>query len=221
MFVLSGCASGTLLSAKFDADSVGSAPNKSLPGSPAGDEIYLADPSNASNQVRVVNSGALASKSLRYSNVNMPVNSRYVGFLSKQTALPANQKFRAIWVARPNLDGSGSALDVWLGDSHFKSLAALRLDAGQVLLRTSNAPQYESIGSFSETENHTVIITVDKQTQQYSIVMMPGSVLSGWRPVLNADALNTERPTLYLHFGENASSSRNYVIDNIAIEKVK
>jgi hypothetical protein len=219
---LGGCASGTLLHADFDADTVGATPNTALPGSPTGDLIYLADPSNPSDQLIVVNSAALSSRSVKYSNVNVPVTSRFVGFMAKEEALGSTQKFRAIWAGRVDLAPAGSHLDLWLGDSHFKAIAALRLDNGQVLLRTSNSPeQYENIGAYSESENHSVIITVNKATQQYSVVMAPNSVLSGWRSVLSTDALGTDRPTVYFHFSEPASSSGNYVADGIAIEKVK
>jgi hypothetical protein len=172
---LGACASGTLFRADFDADALGSLPDTTPPGNPTGDVIYVSDPTNALGQLAVVNSGALASKSVQYSNVNVPVYSRFVGFMSKEEVLPANQKFRALWAGRANLDPSGSPLDIWLGDSHFKALAAMRLENGQVRLRTSNAPpQYENIGSYSESENHAVFITIDKGTQQYSIVMFPG-----------------------------------------------
>ena len=219
---LGGCASGTLLHADFDADTIGAKPNTSLPGSPTGDLIYLSDPQNPSNQLIVVNSAALSSKCVQYSNVNAPVTSRFVGFMAKEEALGSKQKFRAIWAGRVDLAPAGSLLDIWLGDSHFKAIAALRLDNGQVLLRTSNSPeQYENIGAYSESENHTVIITVNKATQQYSVVMAPNSVLSGWRNVLSTEALGTDRPTLYFHFSEPASSSGKYLADGIAIEKVK
>lgn len=221
MLALASCASGTLFRANFDADTPGALPDTTPPGAPTGDTIYVSDPTNTLAQLVVVNSGALASKSVRYSNVNVPVPSRLVGFISKEEALPAGQKFRAIWVGRADLSASGSPLDIWFGDSHFKALAAMRLHNGQVQLRTSNAPQYENIGTYSESENHTVIITVDKGAQQYSIVMTPNSVLSGWRPVLDPSALATNRPTLYFHFGEAASSSARYEADNIVIEKVK
>lgn len=221
VLALGACASGTLFRANFDADALGSLPDTTPPGVPTGDVIYVSDPTNALAQLVVVNSVALASKSVRYSNVNVPVYSRFVGFMSKEELLPANQKFRAIWVGRADLSPSGSPLDIWLGDSHFKALAAMRLQNGQVRLRTSNAPQYENIGTYSESENHTVFITIDKGTQQYSIVMVPGGVLSGWRPVLDPSALGTKRPTLYFHFGEAASSSAKYEADNVVIEKVK
>jgi hypothetical protein len=46
-------------------------------------------------------------------------------------------------------------------------------------------------------------------------------VVSGWRPVLDPSALGTDRPTLYFHFGETASSSAKDLADNVVIEKVE
>jgi len=217
---LGGCATGTLFRANFDADAVGALPNTSPPGAPVGDFIYLSDPTGTPGQITVVNSAALSSKSLQYANIDIPVFYRYVGFMSTEEMLGANQKFRAIWNGRLDLATNSSALDIWVGDGHFSSLAAIRFKNGQVLLRTSDTPTYENIGSYSESQNHVVTITVDKATQKYSVVMIPGSVLSGWRTVLHPAALSTDRPTIYFHFSENASSSGKYVVDNVLIEKV-
>jgi hypothetical protein len=219
-FILSGCATGPLFRANFDADAVGAQPNTSPPGAPVGDFIYLSDPTGTPGQVTVVNSSALSSKSLQYSNIDIPVYYRYVGFMATEEVLGAQQKFRAMWNGRLDLANNSSALDIWLGDGHFSSLAAIRFKNGQVLLRTSDTPTYETIGSYSESQNHVVTITIDKATQKYSIVMIPGSVLSGWKPVLHTAALSTDRPTIYFHFSENASSSGKYVVDNVLIEKV-
>jgi hypothetical protein len=219
VIMFSGCASGTLFHDDFDADAAGGPPNSSPAGPPTGDLIYIADSSNP-QQLVVVNSSALNSRALQYSNVNLPPPNRFVGFMSKEEALPANQKFRAIWVGRIDLTSSGSALDIWLGDSHFKAIAALRFDNGEVFVRTSSNPEaYESIGTYSESANETVIISVNKGTQQYSAIV--GGDASGWRPVLDASALTTDRPTLYFWFSEPVSSSAKYVVDNVAIEKIK
>jgi hypothetical protein len=215
-----GCASGPLFNANFDADAVGSLPNTDPPGQPAGDEIYFVDANQASMQVTVVNSAALGSKSLQYSNANVPVYSRYIGFISKSEALGANQKFRAAWDGRVDLDSNGSALNILLGDPHFIPFAEMRFKDGQVLLRTTLADTYEPIGPYDESQNHAVFITIDKSTQKYSIVMVPGSVTSGWRTVLVPEALDTNRPSLYFYYSENKSSSGKYVVDKVAIRKV-
>jgi hypothetical protein len=139
--------------------------------------------------------------------------------MSKTETLGADQNFRARWDGRVDLDSNGSALDIWLGNQHFLPLAGMRFANGQVLLQTSNTPTFETIGSYNESQNHTVAVTIDKPAQKYSIVMLPGSVLSGWRTVLFPEALNTDRPTLYFHFSENKSSPAKYVVDRVRIDK--
>ncbi len=220
--VLSGCASDTLFRADFDSDTAGVKPNSSPPGPPTGDEISLSDPNDSSVQLAVMNcASAFGSQCVRYSNIDVAVPYRFASFLSRAETIGSTQKFRATWVGRVDLSPSGSLLDIWLGDPGYQAIAAIRFDNGQVLLRTSNNPeQYEVLGSYSETVNHAVFITVDKGTKQYSVVMTPNSVQSGWRDALNNQALETNRPTLHFLFSEPANSTASYVADDIVITKI-
>lgn len=220
--VLSGCASDTLFRADFNSDAVGAKPNPSPPGPPSGDEIHLSDPDDSSIQLAVMNcAAAFGSQCVRYSNLDVPMPYRFASFLSRAETLSSTQKFRATWVGRVDLSPSGSLLDIWLGDPGYQAIAAIRFDDGQVLLRTSNSPaQYEAIGSYSESANHAVFITVDKGLGQYSVVMTPNGIQSGWRDALNDQALATNRPTLHFLFSEQASSSASYVADDIVITRI-
>jgi hypothetical protein len=159
-----------------------------------------------------------------YQNLDLSIPQRFVGFFSATTALPANQKFRARWNGRIDLTAAGSGLEVWLGDGHFGQIADFRFKNGEVRLKTSggSSPTYETIGTYNESESHTALITVDKAAGQYSLVIIPGSVLSGWRPVLSSEAVKTSNPTLYFHYYEEGKhGTGKYVVDNILIEKVK
>ena len=214
--VLNGCATSTLFHADFDADSIGAPPATNPPGLPSGDQIWVGDESD----LIVVQSPELNSKAASYRNLNLSLPQRYVGFFSQTTQMPANQKFRASWNGRIDLTSTGSGLEVWLGDGHFGAIADFRFKDGQVHLKTSGG--YETIGNYNESETHTVFITVDKSVAQYSLVIIPGSVLSGWRPVLSTSVMNTSTPTLYFYYYEDGKSGAGkYVVDNIIIEKIK
>jgi hypothetical protein len=92
-------------------------------------------------------------------------------------------------------------------------------------LQTSDGwnPTWETIGTYNESEIHTVIITVDKAAAQYSLVIIRGPVLSGWRPVLDMEGLKTlVIPTLYFWYYEDGKyGAGKCVVDNISIEKVQ
>jgi hypothetical protein len=158
--LLNACATSKLFHANFDADSVGAPPATNPPGLPIGDQIWVADQSD----LTVVQSPELNSKAVSYRNLNLGLWQRYVGFFSQTTAMPANQQFRASWNGRIDLTSTGSGLEIWLGDGHFAPIAAFRFKNGQVRLQTSggSSPTYETIGSYNESETHTVFITVDR-----------------------------------------------------------
>jgi len=212
------CKGTKLFKDNFDADAAGGPPALSPPGSPAGDEIYIAT-STAAHKPQVVSDSVLGSKALKHVNVDTTLPLRYVGFLSKSSSIPADKKIRATWNGRIDLASGGSGLDVWLGDSHFAAIASLRFKNGDVQLQTSGgaSPTYETIGAYTENATHSATITVDKAVGQYSVVIMPLGITSGWRPVLSQPAMNASRPTLYLWFFEPAHSSGFYTIDDVLI----
>jgi hypothetical protein len=219
--MLGACATGKLFHADFNADTVGSPPATNPPGAPSGDKIWTPEVS----QLMVVQSAELNSKAASYRNLVVPIGERHVWFMSATTTLPANQKFRAWWNGRIDLTYAGSGLDVSLEWGTLSTaIANFRFKDGQVRLRTSDVPSptWETIGTYNESETHTAIITVDKAVAQYSLVIIPGAVSSGWRPVLSK-ALNTlAKPTLFFYYYEDGKYGvGKYVVDNISIEKVQ
>ena len=220
-FSLNACGS-RLFYDNFNSDAVGNPPHSSPPGSPTGDFIYLSAPASLTPQpVKVVNGAGFSGNSLQYSNVNIPLYHRYVGFMSKEIT-PASQHYWAVWNGLLNLSTNSSHLDVWFGDSHFSPMAQLRFKDGQILLQTSTgaAPSFTSLGTYSAGFRHSIIIKIDKNTSTYALSIFPvgGSVMSsGSRPILTPSALSTLRPTLYMWFGEDAHSNGTYTVDNVVL----
>jgi len=224
---LSACGSTPLFRANFDSDTIGARPNSSPPGDPVGDWIYISNPESAvPNPVEVVNIDEFDNRgnSLRYSNVNTPVWNRYVGFMSREIGLRTTEYF-AFWNGRLDVSSSSSALDIWLGSSHFLPMASLRFEDGQILLAIGFGEfgkKYEAIGSYT-TGIHTVLMRVDKPSATYAIVIVQQrgeTIETGTRPVLYRDALRNLRPTLYMWFSEEGvHGSGSYLTDNVGISE--
>ena len=227
-FLLVGCNSSKIFYATFESDTVGNLPNEDPPESPAGDLIYTsAGGSSASGgSLEVINADVLSSgKTLLYRNVNIPLWYRYVGFVSKEVSWEDDRTIYAYWTGSIDLDPSGSSLRIWIGNGHFLPLALLEFNDGDIRLQTGTGSNssFETLGSFNENSSHTIILNVDKATQTYAISIIQGgragNLNTGSRPVLNTDALETERPTLYMWFNEDLSGSGSYEIDEITISK--
>lgn len=215
---LSACGS-TLFRSNYDADALGVRPPETPPGDPVGDVFYMSASTDVPSPAIVVTDAAFPGRALRYRNNDVELWYRYIGFMSKEIT-PASQNYWAIWRARPDLPDAASALDIWFGNSHFLPMLSLRLDNGQVRLRTSDSPAtYETIGSYEPGRLHTVLMRVNKLTSHYSvsIISSGGSVNSGSRPVLNASAVSTLRPTVYMWFSESVSSTGTYTLDDVRI----
>jgi len=216
--LLSACGS-TLFRSNYDIDALGVRPPETPVGDPVGDVFYMSAPMDVASPALVVTDAAFTGRALRYRNNDVADWYRYIGFMSREIT-PASENYWAIWRGRPDLPDAASALDIWFGNSHFLPMLSMRLDNGQVRLRTSDSPlTYETIGSYVPGQLHTVLMRVNKLTSRYSvsIISSGGSVNSGSRPVLNASALSTLRPTVYMWYSESVSSSGSYTLDDIRI----
>lgn len=198
----------------FNADTPGSPPNDTPPGSPTGDSIYWNAPGNES--LRVVSS--LDDKAVRYRKQPDIHYQRYVGFLSREIT-PGVRRFTASWIGRATLGQDDGPLDIWLGSPHFSSMAAIRLENGRVLRRATNGT-YVDVGSLPNGVRHAVYWTVDRdaETNTISIVGDDGILASYLaQPVLDDDAMQTSRPTIWLWFSEGEGGRSSYTMDDVRI----
>jgi hypothetical protein len=221
--LLAGCGTTRIFYASFESDTVGSLPAENPPGPPDGDLIWTSV-GNMPAALSVVGSGELATKSLRYANINIPAYQRFVGFFSRPVSLAPDKTFYAYWSGRIYDDPAGSPLHVYLGNAHFLPMALLEFHNGTVRVQTSggSSPQFETIGTYTSGVQHFVVITVDKAARTYrvSILQRPVSISTGPRPVLNDSALGTNRPTLYLFYSQDgASGSGRYFVDDVTLSE--
>ena len=212
--VTMGCGS-PILRANFESDALGSVPAPELPGDPVGDTFYLSSPTSGSVVVVAAPAG-LTGRSLNYRH-NVPTSySRFVGFMGKETS-PSVQQFWAIWNGVPQLTDQ-VPLDIWIGDGHFQSFGAIRLQGGQVLVANDTTGRnFSPIGAYTPGRMHTVLMKVDKPSSSYVISVLggPTSVTTGTRPVLTPSALTATRPVVYFWYPSDGTSTSTYTIDNM------
>ncbi len=231
---LAGCSSDAVFRDDFTTETLGTRPSDNPPGDPVGDTIYSSDGlSPVAGQLTVVDDPDLGSRAVRYANVATPVWYRYLGFMGAPVALSDSERYWALWYGVAEFDFGGSDLRVWLGDGHFGAVAALVFKAnGTLQLQTGTGsgassgslPTYETLGTVTEGQPHTVIWSVNRTTEEYAVALFQpsghlasGHLASGLRPVLDTGPLDTERPTLYRWYEDNANGSGDYVIDGIRI----
>ena len=221
---ITGCGSSKIFYANFESDVVGNRPAENPPGNPTGDLIWLST-STMNGIATVVNSGELPGKTLRYANVNVPTYNRYVGFFASEVELGASAKIYAYWNGYI-MDGvNGSGLEIWLGNSHFMALGLIRFKDGKVYYQSGpgSPSAYVEAGTYVPNRSHFILITVDKATSRYTVgIIQSGggtNINIGPRAVLNAEALDTARPTLYMMYNEESHGTGKYFIDNVTISE--
>jgi hypothetical protein len=220
--LLIGCGSTRIFYDNFEADPIGGLPLESPVGAPVGDLVYMSGGSTR-GIATVVNTGELPSKILRYSNINVPGYSRYLGFIGSEIEPGTRPTLYAYWNGYIVDDQNGSGLNVWLGTAHFLSLASVRFKDGKVLYEdgSGTSPVYIEAGTYRPNRSHFVLITVDQENRQYTIFVTPGgngqNITIGPKPILNPEALGTGRPSLYFLYNEEKNGSGKYLIDNVTI----
>lgn len=213
--VLCSACGSAILRDDFDADPLNQPPAESPPGNPVGDLVYLSSPSSGSAVV-VPAPSTLSGRSLEYRNVAVAGFSRFLGFIGREIT-PSSVEYWAAWNGIPDLSSDASALDIWIGTSHFLAIGGIRLKDGTVLRRTG-PETYVPIGSYTPGRRHTVVIKVDKTAETYLISVIGNQTAStGTQPVLNTGALGTLRPSVYFLYSDDASSDSKYVIDDMII----
>ncbi len=211
---LSSC--GPLIfSADFDGDAVGSAPNANPPGNPSGDEI------KGNCGLRVVNSGVLGSKAMRFFNDtsctfdlmwfesdNVPssndfLNYTFVGYPESTT----HRKFHMSFAA-----------------GHFREAFSILFDNGTMYL-TDGSYNNHNIGTYSANEKHTFLVGINRDTNQYALSILRsgavGNIQLQNRPVKEAAFWGQPAYLLYLYYdsADSSSSANGYVFDEVRMNK--
>jgi len=216
----------SLLTAKFESDTVGNLPNKTLPGNPSGDEITYV--SGIEGQLEVVASPASgSSKALEYKGTSISGDvsghSAWLGFKAKSSNFAKPVTF--FWSARRSFPSSGANLIIDISDGSGVVAARIRLshDGTVRLITNIVTSDGNDIGTIPNNEQHTVSVTVDLSNGVYSfgVLKSSGNFNSNNVPLLTpniASYHNPARPTASFKY-DNYISTFNYIIDEIFINR--
>ncbi|HEX5170978.1 MAG TPA: hypothetical protein VFW11_17505 [Cyclobacteriaceae bacterium] len=223
LFAFSNCTS--LLSAKFESDTIGNLPNKTLPGNPSGDEILYVAAIETQLEI-IATPGSTSNKSLEYQG-NSPSgdvsgHSSWVTFKSKSSNFAKPVTFT--WAGRiASLTAESLYID--LSDGSGVVAARIRiLDDGTVrLVNDIVTGNGTDIGSIGDNVAHTFIVTVNLQTATYNVsVFKSGGNLERLNvPLLTSNVAeyhNPARPTASFNYSGYISSNR-YILDEIFISR--
>jgi hypothetical protein len=223
------CTSCTsILTAKFESDTIGSLPNKTLPGNPAGDEVTFI--SEIEGQLEVIASPASgSSKALQYkgSSISSSVSghSAWLGFKAKSSNFAKPVTF--VWSARRNFPSSGANLIVDIADGSAVLAARIKIshDGTVRLISDLVSGAGIDIGSLPNNEQHTVTVTVDLSKGSYNIGILKssGNINRSDVPLItanNSSFHNPARPTVSFKY-DNYISSFTYTLDEVFINRKK
>lgn len=215
------------LTATFESDTIGSVPDKTLPGNPSGDAIsYIPE---IETQLEVIASPANPSeKALEYQSVSpsgsTSGHSSWLGFRATSTNFAKPVTF--IWTARKNFTIGGPDLYIDCSDGSGVVAARIKiLNNGNVILVDDIVSDNgNNIGSLPNNQKHTFMVTVDLPNEVYNISILRES---GGAITNNGHTLLTENIALY-HNPANPSvsfkydvftASQQYVIEEVFINR--
>ncbi len=214
------------LTAKFESDTIGSLPDKTLPGSPTGDAItYI---SEIETQLKVIATISHPSeKSLEYKSVapsgSVSGHSSWLGFNAVSTNFAKPVTF--LWTAQKNFNSGGP--DLYIDCSDGSGIVAARiliLSNGHVILVNNIATNAgDDVGVIPNNESHTFMVTVDLPNSVYNISVLKtaGNITVNGHTLLTTNIAsyhNPANPTVSFKF-DPFSSSQQYVIDEVFINR--
>jgi hypothetical protein len=224
LIIFASCSN--ILTAKFESDTIGSLPNKTLPGNPSGDEISFI--TEIEGQLEVVASTASgSSKALQYkgSNISSSVSghSAWLGFKAKSSNFAKPVTF--LWSARRNFPSSGAGLFVDISDGSGILAARIEIahDGTVRLISDLVSGAGDDIGTLPNNEQHTITVTVDLSKGSYNIGILKssGNINRSNVPLITSNIAsfhNPARPAVSFKY-DHYISSFTYTIDEVFINR--
>ncbi|QQS50114.1 MAG: hypothetical protein IPM71_10970 [Bacteroidota bacterium] len=216
----------SMLSAKFESDTIGSLPDKTLPGNPTGDAMtYVPE---IETQLEVIATPANpAQKSLEYKSVSpsgsVGGHSSWLGFRAKSTNFSKAITF--VWSAKKEFNTTGPDLYIDCSDGSGVVAARIKILAnGDVKLVENIATDDGTlVGTIPNGEVHTFMVTVDLPNEKYnlSVLKTSGNI------TITDHALLNENITLYHNPANPAVSfkydtygiAQQYILDEVFINR--
>jgi len=222
---MTSCKTTTLLNASFEADAVGSSPNKTLPGDPSGDE--LAYVTEMEPRLKVQNSPIAGSKALHFSLAaisDISGHQKGISFKGKSTDLT-----ETVWFMLSGQNTNATSNDVYMdlsdGSAHPIARLTIKPDGEVELTNDNTYATSTNIGNVG-SQVHTIIFTTHAGTLKYNVTIIketgPAITVEN-RNMLTTNAtsfVNPARPTISVS-NQGVSGAQIYAIGNVSISKKK
>lgn len=217
--LLSGC--NVLLSADFEADSIGNLPSTRPAGMPANDIIFMwaSDLGPVERcPLRVVPSPFSGSrKALRIGNVASTDECLgFIWYISERTAL-RNVPRTVAWTAQKF---GREPFTTTFGFYHRQAVISIKYENGRVFAKISGESAFRPIGTYADGRRHSVILSFNNARRVYSISLSGGGTNafdSGvYRPYSYAGE-SGDRLALFAGYDQNNPGYGRYFMDDVLI----
>ncbi len=219
----------TLLQANFEADALGADPNKSLPGSPNGDDLnYIAQIENRLNIIRWETSNALEISNFAPTGDSPDIIATETTFFSREGSF--SNPINYAWNGQFN-SNMGMSLLINLGvlSGTRKNMTSLRLSPEGQLFYFRSSQEEEALTTIETGNPHTFIISFDRNTRLFDLEIIQTSGSEIFRNLPFSQGSGPFPPTgrflIIFDFERPSSGSvrsfpgHNYVLDNLSVSQ--
>lgn len=222
--LFTSCKTTSILSSKFESETIGSLPAKNIPGDPAGDEITYE--TVLQPRIKVTASANAGQKALTFSEINTPgltAHNQFLGFKGISTDFTQPMWF----FFNATHSGSGERIMIEIADGSAGVITRMYIDqSGQLSLVNAFPASEEVVGNIPPGVSHTIVVSLDLSRKKFNLTVFKsgGNITLTDRPVLLDNVLayaNPARPSIYFRWGDGASDSRKYVIEEVFITRKK
>lgn len=222
--LLVSCKTTTILTSKFESETIGSLPAKNLPGEPTGDEITYS--TELQPRIKVTASATAGQKALTFTEINTPgltAHNQFVSFKGISTDFT-----QPMWFFFTGThSGSGERLTIDITDGSAAMITRLFLtDVGQLSMMTNFTGGEQVLGNIPAGVSHTIIVSLNLSTKKFNLTVLKsgGNITVENRPVLLDNVLayaNPARPSVHFRWDDGASDTRKYVLEEVFITRKK
>ncbi|GGH44512.1 hypothetical protein GCM10007423_42750 [Dyadobacter endophyticus] len=222
--LLASCKTTTILTSKFESETIGSLPAKNLPGDPTGDEITYS--TELQPRIKVTASATAGQKSLTFTEINTPGLTAHNQFLSfKGISTDFTQTLWFMFTATHSGSGERMLIDVTDGSAGMITRMFIT-ETGQLSMMTNFSGGEQVLGNIPTGVSHTIIVTLNLSSKKFNLTVLKsgGNITLTDRPVLIDNVLayaNPAQPSLHFRWDDGASATRKYVLEEVLITRKK
>ena len=214
LLIFSSCSS--LLSANFNTDTPGTAPDPSLPGEPSGDALIYTAPFG--DHLEVVNLSEFPSKALKFKNMDGGRETNRGGILFQ--ANPTNFKKPITYTWAGAKFGTGSVLNITMALNASYVMGYLQINnSGELSLLSLSGTR--SLGTLRSGKKYTFVVSFSPD-KTFTITVVgrgePTIRESGIPYFTTTDLPSNIRPSFGLRFeNTNVNPEHYYILDDLGI----